>query len=46
MNNLGQCLIDVGNFSGAADILEQSLTIMREWRPDDHRDVAASMLYH
>jgi tetratricopeptide (TPR) repeat protein len=41
MNNLGQCLIDVGNFSGAADILEQSLTIMREWRPDDHRDVAA-----
>jgi tetratricopeptide (TPR) repeat protein len=40
MNNFGRCLIDSGEFSEAAEILEQSLAITRRWKPDDHRDVA------
>ena len=40
MSNLAECLIQVGDCTGAVGILEKALAVMREWRPGDHDDVA------
>lgn len=40
MVNLGHCLIDTGDFVSALEILEEALTVLRQCRPGDHRDVA------
>lgn len=29
-----------GDYARAAEIFEQSLSIMRRWKPEEHRDVA------
>lgn len=40
MSNLGQCLIEVGDITGAVETLEQSLALMIRWKPGDHTNVA------
>ena len=40
LGNLGQCLMDNGQFEKALPLLERSLSIRREHLPGDHLDLA------
>ena len=40
LENLGQCLMDNGQFEKALPLLERSLSISREHLPGDHLNLA------